>query len=368
MSHEIVKSISLKSDKVYVTSAANNVRPLYFDLWEWQRASEVFAQEGREAVFAMIGQEVWDGNFHLYRGSKLCNLFLKAREAFPAKLSFMNFDSEIAGKYLGKMVLKLESDISADLTPEVNEMLKYRNNREHILNAAKVKGYNFLNYASEEIQSDREFALEVLKAGGGCAWFDYPVKYRSDKEFAIEALKQNGCFFRNLDESLQRDRELIFLAYQEDLPERRFHEHLPDCIPESVYIKKDTQELDSEFICKLLDLCPSIHLERSARLLTDPQVAKKWCEVGKFFPHSASHLPEYYLKDSEYQKILLERCDTDEKMACLERIFKQKGIVLQELHATQKPSLELQLQKLETVHTKSRTSLNKVLSVKIPER
>ena len=125
MSHEIVKSISIKGDTVYVTSATNNVRPLYFSKWKWQRASEILAENGREAAFAMIGKEVWDGNFHLYRGSKLCNLFLKAREALPSKMSFINFDSEIAGKYLGKMVLKLESNIAADLSPEVKEMLEY---------------------------------------------------------------------------------------------------------------------------------------------------------------------------------------------------------------------------------------------------
>lgn len=123
MSHEIVKSITIKHDTVYITSAVNNIRPLHFQKWEWERASEALVREGRLAALSMIGKNIWDGNFHLYKGTKFCNLFLKAREALPHGLSFMNFDSDIAGEYLGKMVLKLESNISADLTPEVKEML-----------------------------------------------------------------------------------------------------------------------------------------------------------------------------------------------------------------------------------------------------
>ena len=332
MSYEIVKSIVIQSDKVYLTGADSSIRPLSFSKWECTPLSKILVEEGRSALLSRIGEEVWNGNMHLQKGSKLCNLFLTARNAFPAGWSFMTFDGKTAGAYLAKMVEKLEKEPSADLSSDVEEMLNLRNNREYILESARKTGHNYLDLADKELQQDREFALEVVKAGQGRAWFTYPAQFTKDKDFAMEALKQSGCFYRSLDHSLRSDRDIIKLAFQE-IPEREFHEHLPDLIPLDAYciVSDDNAiSMDRDFIFELLELCPSMHLERFSMLLEDREVALKWCEVGKFFPHSVANLPDEFVQDEEFQNTLLKRFPDGEKHEILMQRFALKGLILSE--------------------------------------
>lgn len=46
MSFEYVKSITIKDDKVYFTSADSSVRPLDFHRWEVSGLSKILQQEG----------------------------------------------------------------------------------------------------------------------------------------------------------------------------------------------------------------------------------------------------------------------------------------------------------------------------------
>lgn len=331
MSYELIRGITVEQDKVYLTSADSNVSPRMFAKWECEPFSKILAEEGRDALLAKIGEEVWNGEIQLQRGNKLCKLFLAAREALPADMNFSNYDSKTAGEYLGKMVAKLERDPAADLSADVQEMLTLRNDRDHILTCAKQTGFNFLNYATDpEVQQDRELALEVLKAGGKCAWFSYPVWFNKDREFAMEALKLNGCFYRELDESLKKDREIIVQAFREE-PGKQFHEHLPDLIPPDVYCRMDDENrvsIDLDFIYELLEICPAMHLDRNRLLLHDRDIALKWCEVGKFFPHSITDLPEQFLRDEEFQDVLCKRFEGSDKYDYLIRNFSLKGVLL----------------------------------------
>jgi len=331
MSYEIVKSIAISKDKVFLTGADSSLRPLHFHRWECEPLTKILGEQGREALYASIGEEVWNGNMHLWQGNKLCKLFLEAHSAFPRNLHFSNFDSKTAGKYLGRMVAALEQDPSADLSPIVSEALAIRNDRNYILDAVKRTGYNFLDYASEEVQNDRAFALEVLHAGSGTAWFHYPKQYNADKAFAMEALKLNGCFYRELEHPLRDDREIILEAFRES-EGRRFHEHLPDLIPASAYFKRDTESnqsmYDTEFLCDLLDKCPSMHMSRAPWLLQNREIVEKWVQVGRFFPHSVTELPAEYLQDEKIQSLLCRRFEGTDKYDILMQRFKAVGIQL----------------------------------------
>jgi len=435
MSYEIVKSIAVKDDKVYLTSADSSLRPLHFSRWESTVFSKILAEKGKDALYAKIGEDVWNGNLQLRQGNRLCRLYLKACDAFPSDMNFMTFDAKTAGELLGKMVTSLEKDPAADLSEYVDQARALQSDREYILEAAHRTGYNFLNYASADVQSDSAFALEVLRAGHGAAWFDYPKAFTGEREVAIEALKLNGCFYRQLDESLKADREIILNAFAET-EGRTFHEHLPDLIPPWVFTAKEylmdvleranaletgqkiqfifdnwswtlkkeeklyepfsyslqgsrTDEkgeltgetwsrrytsaekavlhicnklnenaniknlnsfedvfksknvLDRGFVCRLIENCPSLHMQRSAWLLGDRDVALKWVQVGKFFPYCIGDLPKQYLTDQEFQDTLCKRFEGTDRFDILAERFEMLGVPLN------KKSLGSQIQAAE---------------------
>ena len=253
---------------------------------------------------------------------------MEAKDALPRELHFTNFDSKAVGDYLGTAVLKLKENPDADLTEDVNKLICLRDDKDYILEVAKRTGYNYLNFAKEELQKDREFALAVLKAGDGKAWFEYPKYFAKDKDFALEALKLSGCFYRELDENLQGDREIILEAFEEK-EGRRFHEHLPDLIPTHALFDfegplKDV--LKKEFVCRFVECCPSLHIDRAKWLLDDRDVALKWCEVGKWIPNDVRYLPEKYAMEKEFQDILISRCQDKKLYEVLEKRLGEKGV------------------------------------------
>lgn len=344
MSYEIVKSISVKDDKVYLTSADSSLRPLDFSRWECTAFSKILAEQGKDALYAKLGEEIWNGNLQLRQGSKLCRLYMKACDAFPADMTFSTFDSKAAGNFLGKMVARLEEKPAADLSGFVEQAHAMQSDRDYIMEAAHRTGHNFLNYASTEVQNDRAFALGVLRAGRGAAWFEYPAQFRWDKDFALEALKLNGCFYRSLGDVVKADREVILEAFRET-PGKTFHEHLPDVIPPTALFDYETDPtkpaLDKQFIMELLDVCPSMHMNRMPDLLLDRDVALKWAQVGKFFPYSVEDLPKQYLMDKEFQETLYKRFEKTEYLEILEKRLETLGI------ARNRGSLDSQIQTAE---------------------
>lgn len=364
MSHEIVKSITIQDDKVFLTSADSSLRPLDFNRWECTSLSQILAEKGRDALYATIGKEVWNGNMELRQGSKLCKLFLEARNALPSGLSFLSLESKAAGEFLGKMVSRLEANPLADLSGYVKQVRDLQNDRDYILEAAYRTGHNFLNYASQEVQQDREFALEVLRAGNGAAWFDYPEAYKDDKAFALEAVKLNGCFYRSLGDSVKADREVVMEAFRE-APDKAYHEHLPDIISPLALLDCETNPLkpvlDKKFIMDLLDSCPSMHMSRLPALLNDRDIALKWTQVGKFFPSSVRDLPKQYLTDKEFQDVLCQRFEGTDKFDVLVKRLAELGVTLN------KKSLNLQIQSANNRAAASSTSTPAHTKVPEPE-
>lgn len=338
MSYEICKSIVLKDKEkeVWLNSADSSVRPLSFYSWECKGLSEIYQEQGREAVFARIGKDVWDGNLQLYRGNKMCKLFLEAKAALPEGMSFMNFDGKAAGEYLAKAVMKLEENPEADLSEDVRALVALKDDRGYLLETAKRTGHSYLNEACEEVQKDRVFALEVMKACGDKAWADYPKAYVNDKEFAMEMLALNGCHYRSLSPELKADRDVILAAFEE-VEGKDYHEHLPDLIPPAAYIRLvgDTRagdaylELDRDFLTELLEKCPGMHLERAPMLVNNKDICLKWCEVGKWFPYSVGKVPAEFLREREFQDVLVGRFEGTEMWGKLVEKFSERGVILE---------------------------------------
>lgn len=321
MGYDIVKSIILKDNKVYLTSADGRSYPRTFEKWEPERLSEMYVKEGKEAVLAAIGENIWGGNYHLQKnGNKICRLFIEAQTKLPKHLNFSNMDCQTAGKYLGRAVMKLEEDIHADLSNEVNELLALMNDRDHIYEASRRTGHNFLNYASADVQKDREFALKVLKAAGDRAWFEYPKGYEDDKYFALEALKLNGCFYRSLSENLKADTDIIIHAFNA-YRDRRFFEHLPDLIPKEVFTNND-----KSFTYDLFKICPKMHIHRALWLLEDHDIALCWCKTAEYLNDIAAYLPERYASRKEFQDIIQERCKSETELEIIKSKLSVRGI------------------------------------------
>ena len=88
-----------------------------------------------------------------------------------------------------------------------------------------------------------------------------------------------------------------------------------------------TYSFDTKFVCDLLELCPSMHLDRTPIFFKYPNIIEKWVEVGKFFPHSLSDLPKEYLMDEKIQGILQKRFEGTENYDVLLKRFSLAGVV-----------------------------------------
>lgn len=337
MSYDICKGITITKDKVFLNTADSSVRPLYFHKWECEPLSKMLVDEGRDAVLCRLGKDIWNGELKLYKGSKLCNLFLKAFDELPKDLHWSNMDDKAAGDYLGKSVLKLEAAPKVDLSEDVSALLELRNSKEHILEVAERSGYNLLDAADINVQKDRDFALKVLMAGAGRAWFKYPAYYADDRSFAFDALKINGCLYRELSERLKGDREIILEAFEEK-EGKRFHEHLPDLIPPNVFFNFDADPLkpllDKEFVLRLMHVCPSLHIDRTKWLLQDEDIALEWCKVGKWAIYDLGVYPQEFLLKKEFRDTVISRCEDEKQLAALGRKYDEVGLILR------KPSLD----------------------------
>lgn len=331
MSYDIVKSISIKKDKVFLTSADSSLRPLYFHQWECEPLSKMLREEGQKAVLCRLGEDIWGGSLRVYKGSKLCNLFLQARNELPRYMNWSNFDSKAAGEFLGNAVMKLSENPKADLSEDVTALLALRNDKDYILEAAFRTGRSYLDFAEESVQKDREFALKVILAAGGSPSFNFPQYFKGDKALAMAAIESNGCIYRQLDESLRGDREVVFAAFAE-VEGKRFHEHLPDLIPPMTFFdfSKDPLKplLDKDFALELIRICPSLHIERTKWLLQDKDIALEWCKVGKYITHNVAHMPQEYLIRKDFQDVLMSRCQDEKQRQILEKKLNEAGVLL----------------------------------------
>lgn len=322
MSYEIVKGITFKNNKVFINSADSSIRPLYFNKWEAERLSMLYQENGKAATIQAIAKEVWNGNFRLRKGSKLCNRLIFALQDIRQNRMLSGFlDEDHAAAYMTKVVLHEMKDPNHTVGPSIRDLEPLRHDRETVLTICQ-KNPGAFNYAAEEITGDRETAKEFIHLCASSVMFHYPQKFADDKELAQMALQQNGCNYRELSRNLQGDRDIVRLAFDATLP-RSHHEFLPDLIPEK--LRKDIP-----FMCDLIHNCPPLHFERVPDILANRDVAMALAESAKYFLYEVKYIPKKYLADPKLQNILAARFkDKDPRQwDALQMKFADAGVAL----------------------------------------
>ena len=317
MGHTKIKSVTFKDDKVFLICADSSLRPLTWNKFESEILTKIYQAEGKRAVYIRLAKDYFIGTAQFYQGSKISNCFKKAyEEILTDEFHWSNFFDKYAAEFIADVVIRLENNFSLDRTDfseELNHLRTLRNNKDYLIEAVQISGHNYQEFATDKkVKYDKNLAYTLLTLAKNKVWFKYPEFLKDDKEFAIKALKYNGCFYRELSDKLKENKGIILLAFDKyyNLPDtdnekRKYFEHLPDLIPASVFINKNGN-VDEEFICELIEICPSLHMSRAPYLITiSRKAALTWCRVGEFFDKSLL-LPEYLI-DEEIKNVLFER-------------------------------------------------------------
>ncbi len=300
MSYEIVKSITIIDDKVYFTSASNNVSPRTFERFESEYFSNLYQKGGLEALLPEIAANVWEGNFHLYNGSKISTFLNEGFNILNTDYYLRRFlDTERASQYISDYAL---FQIGKGPAPSLESLQALRHDKKAVLDVCSKNPAAF-NYASEEVRSDRNTALEYILKNRDKLLFQMPEYFRSDKGFALLALDKDGTTFRDLSSDLKADKDVVRLAFDSTL-DRRYYEHLPDQIPESL-------RHDTAFMSELISICPHMHVFRTPELLKDINFTKAWLKGDGWFIDDLRLIPYKQLQDPQIRTYIYNRYKND---------------------------------------------------------
>ena len=300
MSYDIVKSISIVDDKVYFTSAANNVSPRTFERFESEYFSRLYQDGGLEKLLPAVAANIWEGNFHMQNGSKLATSLNEGYIKLANTPYMRNFlDTERAAQYITDYALYL---VRKAPEPDLKKLMALRNDKEAVLDICTKNPMAF-DYASEDIRRDREAAKKHILTNSDKLLFNMPSYFRDDKELALLALYNNGCIYRHLNHNLQADKDVIRLAFNSFL-KRRFFEHLPDLIP-------DALRHDGSFMTELIAACPKMHVFRDTTLLRNEDFTKTWLAGNEWHVSDLKLIPYRQLQKSEIQDYIYNRYKSD---------------------------------------------------------
>lgn len=303
MSYDIIKSITIKEDKVFITSACNNLRPLYFTRDEWTGLSEKLQLHGEEALYKVIGTELWSGNIRIRKGSVLCNLLKYCYDYLHnTNKERLYIGPEIAGTYIGKMVstLKREKLKEKNFSDLVLELKATITSKEYILEMAE-KGEECLGN-SRSLEEDHSFVIQALKHAG-TNLFSIPKIYNNDREIAMIALENNGCIYRLLSPQLQQEEEIIFKAFTKRVHQNQRTESLIKLIPMEYFTD------NKPFIIKLLNVCPFLNWEntRCLAMFNDKDIVLEAIKTQLISDDFLSRLPSKWYNDQEVLSELLSK-------------------------------------------------------------
>lgn len=293
MSYDIVKSISIKDDKVYITSASNNVHPRTFERWECTAFSKLYQEGGLEKLLPAIAADVWAGNFKLQNGSKICTALSDSYKRLYALYALRYFlDTERAAKYIAEFSLYL---MDKGPEPDLGALADLRGDKAAVLDVCSKNPAAF-NYAHEAICKDREAAKAHILANADKLSFYMPSYFQADKELAMLAIEKDGTIYRQLHPSVQEDPEITKAAF--DASRNRPHfEHLPDLIPESL-------RKDKAFMADIVSVCPRIHMARVPELLNDKDIILAWLNTGAWSPYLLNNISSQVLKNPEVLNLI----------------------------------------------------------------
>lgn len=325
MSYEIIKSITIKGKKVFVISASNNVYPRTFERWEPDAFNKVYQEGGLEALLLYVAANTWEGNFHIHKGSKLCNLL---SEAFDGLSKGRNavlrhfLDTDRAAKYMTSLVLFRMGKWTAP--PSLSELHSLRDDKAAVLDICS-KNPSAFDYASERIRKDRDAAKAHIIANADKVMFNMPFYFRADKELAALALEKAGTNFRQLDPSIRSEKDLIKLAFDSSL-NRPFFEHLPDLIPASV-------RRDIPFMKEVISSCPKMHFFRTPDLMEHKELVKAFFETGCWSPYQVRNIPVQHLNDPDIQNIIRNTMENNPEVLktafkSAEKLLAQHGAIV----------------------------------------
>jgi serine/threonine protein kinase len=88
-----------------------------------------------------------------------------------------------------------------------------QNDKEVVLQAVKQSGWDLKN-VSKELQNDKEVVLEVVKQSGNALRFA-SKEHQNDKEVVLEAVKQSGYALESASKELQNDKEVVLQAVKQ---------------------------------------------------------------------------------------------------------------------------------------------------------
>ena len=76
MSYEIAKSITIKNNKVYLTTADSSLRPLHFNRWECESLTKILSSQGRELFLRLLEKMSGKENSNCIKGISCAICFL----------------------------------------------------------------------------------------------------------------------------------------------------------------------------------------------------------------------------------------------------------------------------------------------------
>lgn len=91
---------------------------------------------------------------------------------------------------------------------------KFRSDRDIMLGRVKLNGKD-LNHASKELQANKEIVLGAVKQDGSSLRYA-SKELQADKEVVLEAVKQDGASLLFASKELQADKEVVLEAVKQD--------------------------------------------------------------------------------------------------------------------------------------------------------
>lgn len=299
MSYEIVKSITIKNNKVMFISADSSLYPRIFRQFESVYHTNLLNKEGRRALINDIANDVQEGNFHLQKGSKLTSLIKDAQEV----LEYNNLNNFLNAELYAKFVSDKILNPSFDQAKEIEELNSLKNDKTAIINILQTNAEAY-NYISSPLKKDKELAKTYIDMCADKFFFTYPSIARNDKELAMEAVKGNGANFRQLSPEFRSDETIIKAAFSNG-------EHLPDLIEGPLATDKD-------FIKELINIQPKLHLERAAiPVKYNRDIALYYIEHSLFSTSYFGSLPSELRNDKDLVQAALTKAPNQD---CINRI------------------------------------------------
>jgi hypothetical protein len=146
ISYEKVRSIKIdeKENKVYVTSACNNVRPLSYEKWWCNSLSRILEEKGKRAVETEILKEYDSGNFQ----SSNQNKYEKAKRIMMIvfKEEYNKFDWRVWGETEEQRKIKDSLRNGESFKVLLRKSLDYKSNGEKWIITKEISGSYGNNY------------------------------------------------------------------------------------------------------------------------------------------------------------------------------------------------------------------------------